>query len=108
MNRPENRLGNERFARFSRSWGELNEGLSYSTRQAKESDLAMAVSCRESCLTALVIAQGRLTDTRTERSRAGLAQGQPAEGGASEMSDSTIAALAPKAPAVCPSHPLET
>eukprot|EP00965_Chrysotila_dentata_P108550 3585668-Pleurochrysis_carterae.AAC.1 len=82
MNRPENRLGSERFARFSRSQVGSNGGSSYSTRQTKRSDLTMAVSCRESCLTALVIAQGviksamnrpenppkRPTDTRIERS----------------------------------------
>eukprot|EP00965_Chrysotila_dentata_P050845 1686232-Pleurochrysis_carterae.AAC.1 len=58
MNRPENRLGGERFARFSRSRAGLNESLSHSTRQTTESDLTMAVSCYGSGLTALVIAQG--------------------------------------------------
>eukprot|EP00965_Chrysotila_dentata_P112108 3706348-Pleurochrysis_carterae.AAC.1 len=58
MNRPENRLGRERFARISRSRVGLDEGLSYSIRRTKESGLTMAASRRESCLTALVIAQG--------------------------------------------------
>eukprot|EP00965_Chrysotila_dentata_P145059 4790166-Pleurochrysis_carterae.AAC.1 len=53
MNRPENRLDSERFALFSRSRVGFNEGLSYSTWQTKENELTMAVSCRESCLTAL-------------------------------------------------------
>eukprot|EP00965_Chrysotila_dentata_P041783 1386253-Pleurochrysis_carterae.AAC.1 len=35
MNRPENRLGSERFAQFSRSRVGLNEGLSYSIRKTK-------------------------------------------------------------------------
>eukprot|EP00965_Chrysotila_dentata_P139658 4617492-Pleurochrysis_carterae.AAC.1 len=50
----------------------------------------------------------RLTNTRTERLRVDLAWGRPAEGAASKLSDSTIAALAPKALAGCPSHPLQT
>eukprot|EP00965_Chrysotila_dentata_P100713 3327564-Pleurochrysis_carterae.AAC.1 len=35
MNRPENRLGSERFARFSQSRVGLYEDLSHSTRQTK-------------------------------------------------------------------------
>eukprot|EP00965_Chrysotila_dentata_P108165 3572768-Pleurochrysis_carterae.AAC.1 len=50
----------------------------------------------------------RLTNTRTERSRAGLARGRLAEGSACRLSDSTIAARTPGASAGCPLHPLRT
>eukprot|EP00965_Chrysotila_dentata_P046708 1551047-Pleurochrysis_carterae.AAC.1 len=97
MNRPEIRLGSERFARFSRSRVGLNEVLSYSIRQTK----------RERPYNGRLVPR-RLTDTRTERLRVDLAWGRPAEGVASKLSDSTISALAPKALAGCPSHPLQT
>eukprot|EP00965_Chrysotila_dentata_P186177 6147806-Pleurochrysis_carterae.AAC.1 len=50
----------------------------------------------------------RLTKTRNERSRAGLARGWLAEGSACKLSDSTIATRTPEVSAGCPLHPLQT